>query len=117
MNDDLKARTFAFAKRIVRLVRSMPTDVVSRELGRQLVRSGTSVGANYRAARRARSRAEFLAKLGIVEEEADETVYWLHLIAESGIVPATRLADLIAEADELVAIVVASLNTAKARAK
>jgi four helix bundle protein len=82
-------------------------------IGNQVFRSGTSVGANYRAACRARSKAEFIAKLGIVLEEADETLYWLELLAETEIFPTPRLQPLMAEGEELVAIFVASLNTSK----
>jgi four helix bundle protein len=84
-------------------------------MGKQLLRSGTSVGANYRASCRARSPAEFVAKMGIVEEEADESAYWMELLIESGLVPERRLKDLLAEANELVAITVASIRTARKR--
>ncbi len=82
-------------------------------MANQVARSGTSVGANYRAACRARSKAEFIAKLGIVEEEADETLFWLELIEDSGLLPPAKLADLKTEANELVAITVASIRTAR----
>lgn len=109
----LGARTKTFALRVVRMIQSLPKDDVSHVLSKQLLRSATSVGANYRAARRARSRAEFLAKLGIVEEEADETIYWLELIAETGCVKAQRLDGLLEEANELLAIIVSSIKTAR----
>ena len=112
---DLKTRTKAFALRILKLVDALPRTTTGRALAAQLVRSGTSVAANYRAARRARSTAHFLSKLGDVEEEADETLFWLELLEESEIVPAKRLTALIEEANELVAIIVASINTAKKR--
>ena len=80
-----------------------------------MLRSGTSIGANYRAAGRARSKAEFAAKIGIVVEEADETVFWLELLVETGIVPEAKLSELLKEANELVAIFVASQRTARAR--
>jgi len=112
---EMKERTKAFALRVIRAAKALPNDVVSRELGRQLLRSGTSVGANYRAACRARSRAEFLAKLGIVEEEADESVYWMELLIESGTVTNRRLGPLMREAQEILAIVVSSINTARSR--
>ena len=83
---------------------------MTRVLSRQLLRSGTSVGANYRAARRARSDAEFVSKLGIVEEEADETTYWLELLADAGCVKPHRLDDLIKEANELLAIVITCIK-------
>jgi four helix bundle protein len=110
---DLKVRTKQFALRILRLYRALPAKEEARILGRQLLRSGTSVGANYRAACRARSKAEFIAKLGIVLEEADETVFWLELLREGGIVKAEKLDDLLSEAQELTSIFVASLCTAK----
>jgi four helix bundle protein len=112
---DLKKRTKAFALRVLKLVDALPKTASGRALGSQLVRSGTSVAANYRAARRAKSTAHFLSKLGDVEEEADETLFWLELLEESGIVPAKRLSELKKEADELVAIIVASINTARKR--
>jgi four helix bundle protein len=111
--NDLKERTKAFALRVVRLVDALPNSRASDVIGRQLLRADTSVGANYRAACRARSVAEFIAKLGIVEEEADECVYWLELLTESGFVPATRLGDLKSEASQLVAITIASIRTAR----
>ena len=110
---DLKDRTKQFALRIMRLHRSLPRREDARVIGRQLLRSGTSVGANYRAACRARSRAEFVAKLGIVLEEADETVFWLELLQESEIVSARKLGPLVREASELTSIFVASICTAK----
>jgi four helix bundle protein len=111
--DEMKQRTKQFALRIVKLVQSLPADRVAGTLGHQLLRCGTSVGANYRSACRARSDAEFRAKLGIVEEEADESGYWMELLVDSGFVPASRLENLLQEANELVAIVVASINTSK----
>lgn len=105
---DLKRRTQAFALRVLKLVDAFPRTTAGRGLGSQLVRSGTSVAANYRAARRAKSTAHFLSKLGDVEEEADETLFWLELLEESGIVPTKRLSALQKEADELVAIIVAT---------
>ena len=112
---DLKKRTKAFALRILKLVDALPKTTSTRALATQLVRSGTSVAANYRAARRGKSTAHFLSKLGDVEEEADETLFWLELLEESGIVPTKRLSALKKESDELVAIIVASINTAKKR--
>jgi four helix bundle protein len=112
---DLKKHTKAFALRILKLVDALPKTTSGRALAAQLVRSGTSVAANYRAARRAKSPAHFLSKLGDVEEEADETLFWLELLEESGIVPTKRLSALKMEAEELVAIIVASINTAKKR--
>jgi four helix bundle protein len=111
--EELKDRTKKFAIRIVKLVRVLPRTLDGRAIGNQLLRSGTSVAANYRATCRARSHAEFKSKLGVVVEEIDETVFWLELIAESEILPATRLKDLQAEALELFRIFVRSQLTAK----
>jgi len=97
----------------MRLYRALPRDEGARVVGRQLLRSGTSVGANYRAACRARSKAEFVAKLSIVLEEADETVFWLELLQESEVVSVEKLAPLVQEARELTAIFVTSICTAK----
>src|SRR6476469_8464034 len=91
---DLKRRTKAFALRILKLVDALPKTTAGRALASQIVRSGTSVAANYRAACRAKSPADFIAKMGIVEEEADETLFWLELLVESGLVPAIRLESL-----------------------
>ncbi|HWE39693.1 MAG TPA: four helix bundle protein [Isosphaeraceae bacterium] len=110
---DLKARTKAFGLRIIRVVDSIPRSRSADVIGRQLLRCGTSVGANYRAACRARSPAEFCAKLGIVEEEADESIYWMELLVDANLVRPERLRDLMAEADELLAIVIASIKTAR----
>ncbi|MFY9648142.1 MAG: four helix bundle protein [Terriglobales bacterium] len=109
----LKIRTKDFALRVLRLYRSLPHSEEARILGRQLLRSSTSIGANYRAACRGRSRAEFLAKLGIVLEEADETVFWLELLQEGNIFPTEKLRELVLEANELVSIFVSSVRTAK----
>ena len=105
---EMKQRTKAFALRVIKLVNSLSKDLVSRRLGDQLLRSGTSVAANYRAACRARSKADFISKLGIVEEEADESALWMELLIESGMVPQRRLEKLLDEANQLTAIVVAS---------
>lgn len=110
---EFKNRTKQYALRVVRVVQAIDDNRVGRKLGDQLLRSGTSVGANYRAACRARSPAEFRAKLGIVEEECDETMYWIELIVEANLLPESRLSDLHKEADEILAIVVASINTSK----
>ncbi len=108
----LKQRTKTFALRVMKLVGALPTDSVGRAISGQLVRSGTSVGANYRAACRGRSKAEFVAKLGIVIEEADESAYWMELIIEAELLPATRVESLLDEANQLTAIMVASRKTA-----
>jgi len=112
---ELRDRTKRFALRILKLCDSLPRTDAARTIGRQLLRSGTSVAANYRAVGRARSRAEFLAKMGVVIEEADESTFWLDLLVESGIMPRPRLGELIAEANELVSIFAASLKTARGR--
>jgi four helix bundle protein len=102
-----------FALRILKLFRALPNCPEARVIGNQLLRSGTSVAANYRAACRARSRREFVFKLGIVEEEADETVFWLEFLSDTGLVAPGRLVNLISEGKELTAIFVASRRTAK----
>ena len=112
-NSELTERTFEFALRIIRLVEALPKSGSAQVLGRQLLRAGTAVGANYRAARRARSRAEFVSRLGIVEEECDETLYWIDLLVAADSVKQTRVAELRGEANELLAIVVASIKTAR----
>lgn len=111
----LTQRTRKFALRIIKFVQSLPPDETSRVIGKQLLRSGTSVGANYRAAERAKSDAHFISKLGDVEEECDETIYWMELALEAGLVKPARLKNLLTEANEILAITVASINTAKKR--
>ena len=115
--DELKARTKAFALRTMRLVDTLPNTRTGRAIGNQLVRSGTSVGANYRSACRARSKADFAAKLGIVVEEADESAYWLELIIDGELLPKKKVVLLLKEANELTAIVVASVHTAQTNQK
>jgi len=110
---ELKQRTKAFAIRIVRLFRSLPHTPDAQTLGRQVLRSGTSIAANYRAVSRARSKAEFISKMGVVVEEADETVFWLELLSETGVLAPARTEDLLIEANELLAIFGASLRTSK----
>lgn len=112
---DMKQRTKRFALEVMKLVAMLPRTDVAQTLAKQLIRSGTSVGANYRAACRGRSTAEFIAKLGIVEEEADESDYWLELIEEGGLLPPDRVRPLRREVDELISIVVATKKTAAAR--
>lgn len=114
---ELKHRAKAFALRVLRMVEALPRSLIADVLGRQIARSATSVAANYRAACRARSRADFVAKLGLVEEEADESAFWLDMIAEAGLVRAAKLAGLRREADELTAIFVSSLKTARDRGR
>ena len=108
---ELQQRTKSFALRVLKLIEHLPNSIGGRILANQLTRSGTSVGANYRAACRARSRAEFASKLGTVAEEADESLYWLELIGDGNFVPAKKLASLISEADELTAIFTAGRRT------
>ncbi|MGH9509559.1 MAG: four helix bundle protein [Terriglobales bacterium] len=110
---ELKARTKTFAIRIVRLFQALPGRSDAQVLGKQVLRSGKSVAANYRAACRARSKPEFIAKIGVVAEEADETVLWLELLGEAGLLPPRRLEPLLKEAHELTAIFTASQNTAR----
>ena len=110
---DSKKRTKAFALRILKLVEALPKTTARRALSSQIVGSGTSVAANYRAACRAKSTADFIAKMGIVEEEADETLFWLELIEESRFVSAAKLPAIKQEANELIAITVASIKTAR----
>jgi four helix bundle protein len=115
--DELKARTKIFALRVIRLVDALPNTVKGRAIANQIIRSATSVGANYRAACRARSRAEFIAKIGVVEEEADETSFWLELIVDSNIRTDRQIGPLRKEANELVAIMAASRKSAIANRK
>ena len=112
---ELKQRTKQFALRVIRMVQALPKTEMSRVIGRQVLRSGTSVAANYRAACRAKSRADFVSKLGTVEEECDETMFWIELLVESGELKESRLTPLWQEAEELVRIVVASARTTRAR--
>jgi four helix bundle protein len=113
MNErEMIARTKQFALRIMKLVGALPKTVQGRAIASQLMRSGTSVAANYRAACRSRSKAEFIAKLGTVEEEADETAFWLELIIEGALLTAFQIQPLLTEAIELVAMTVASKKTA-----
>ena len=111
---DLRARTKNFALRIIRLYASLPKTTEAQVIGKQALRSGTSVGAQYREANRARSTAEFISKIEGALQELDETAYWLELLGDGGIVPESRLADLKNETEELTAIFVASAKTAKA---
>ena len=108
---ELKLRTKVFALRVLKRIDSLPDKRSGRVLANQLGRSGTSVGANYRAACRSRSTAEMISKLSVVEEEADESAFWLELAGDHGLMPAGKLAPLLREADELTAIMVASRKT------
>jgi len=109
---DLKAQTKQFALRVMKMVDALPRTIQGRAIAKQIIRSATSVAANYRAACRARSRAEFIAKIGIVEEEADESCFWLELIIDSGLLTEDRIRPLLSEAGELVAIMAASRKSA-----
>ncbi|MBZ5514465.1 MAG: four helix bundle protein [Acidobacteriia bacterium] len=113
--EELRARTKQFALRIVRLFKSLPRSSEAFILGKQLLRSGTAVAANYRAVCRARSKPEFVARMGVVVEEADETVFWIEMLGDAGVMPRSRLESLLAEANELLAIFAASHRTARAR--
>ena len=111
--DDLKARTYAFALRIIHLWRALPHREDAHVLGKQLLRCGTSVGANYRSACLAKSPKDFLNKVRICLEEADESCYWLNLLIETEILPESKLRPLLTEAHEISAIMTASANTAE----
>jgi four helix bundle protein len=114
---EMKRRTKAFALRCMQLADALPQTATGRTIGGQLVRSATSVAANYRSACRGRSRAEFAAKLGVVEEEADESALWLELIVEGSLKTKAAVQPLWQEADEIVPIIVASLRTLRAESK
>ena len=113
----LKERTKAFALAIIRLVEGLPRGRTADVLGGQLLDAGTSVGANYRAACRAKSPADFISKMGIVEEGADETIYWMELLILSGLVRKSDITNLLGEADQILATTVSSIKTTKARKK
>lgn len=111
--EELKDRTKKFALKIIKLVDDLPNTKAGNTIGYQIIRSGTSVASNYRAACRARSDADFISKITVVEEECDETLFWLELIDESGLIEKEKLIFLIKEADELTAIFTASGKTAR----
>ncbi|MBU4270461.1 MAG: four helix bundle protein [Planctomycetes bacterium] len=111
----LRDRTKAFALRIIRMYCRLPKSTEAQVLGKQVLRAGTSVAANYREASRARSDAELISKLGIIEQELDETLLWLELLVESAIVSESRMAELRQEADELLRMTIAAIKTAKKR--
>jgi four helix bundle protein len=113
--DELRDRTKRFAVRIVHLYKALPKTTEAQVLGKQVLRSGTSVAANYRAACRGRSKAEFIAKLGVVAEEADETVFWLEMLVDCGIVGQPKLEPMLKESKELAAIMSASQQTARSK--
>jgi four helix bundle protein len=111
---DLKQRTKQFGLSVIASIQSLPSTAVARTIGNQLLRSGTSVGANYRAACRARSRPDFISKAGIAIEEADESLYWMDMLIEAKIVAPGSLERLMQEGNEIVAILTASVKTARA---
>lgn len=111
--EELRERTKQFAIRVIRLFKALPRSTEAQILGKQLLRSGTSVAANYRAVCRARSKPEFIARMGVVAEEADESALWIELMSETGMVKPKRLEGILAEARELAAIFTASQKTAK----
>jgi four helix bundle protein len=115
--DELKKRTKLFALRILKLAASLPPTIEGKAIKGQLVRAGTSVGANYRAACRGRSRAEFIAKIGVVEEEADESAFWLELIIEAALVKEHRVKSLLDEANELTRIMASSRISASRKVR
>lgn len=113
--DELKKRTKEFALRVIKFAGIFPNTFLGRHVSGQLIRSATSVAANYRAACRAKSNADFISKMGIVEEEADESAFWIELAVDAKLADSARVADLRDEANQLVAIFVASINTARGR--
>jgi four helix bundle protein len=113
--EGLRDRTKQFALRVVRMYGRLPRGVAAQIIGKQVLRSATSVAANFREASRARSNAEFVAKLGVVEQELDETMLWFELLVESGMVSAMKLEPLHAEAEELIRIIVASSKSTRAK--
>jgi len=116
MNEEMfKQRTKVLAINVIKLVTQLPKNKIADVLGGQLLRAGTSIGANYRSACRARSVADIIAKLAIVEEESDESVYWMELLTESGMASKEHLQNLMAEANEITAMTVASIKTLKKR--
>src|SRR5437870_292655 len=112
---EFKDRTKRAGLRIIRVLETLPNTRTAEVIGRQLLRSGTSIGANYRAACRGKSRADVIAKLGIVEEETDESIYWLELLIEAGIIQPSRLNRLLCELNQIVAMIVASRKTLRAQ--
>lgn len=111
--EEMKARTKEFALRVLKVVQSLPPNLVTDSIGKQLLRSGTSVGANYRASCRAKSIPDFIHKLSIVEEEADESIYWMELLVEAQLVKENLLKNLMDEGNQIVSIVVSSIKSSK----
>ena len=116
-SEKLRERTKKFALAAIKLSGSLPNNITGQVIKRQLIRAGSSVGANYRAAKRAKSAADFVFKLGIVEEEVDEAMYWMELAVEAGLLKKNKIADLYQEADEILAMVVSSIKTARRKKK
>jgi four helix bundle protein len=110
---ELKQRTKDFGKRVIKMIEALPKNTTTTVIGRQLLRSATSVGANYRAVCRAKSRADFVAKLGIVEEECDESLYWIEMLVETNQIKPALVSNLVKEGEEILAIVVTSAKTAR----
>ena len=118
MNEwEFKSRTKQLALRVIRLVEALPPSRTAEVIGKQMIRSATSVGANYRAACRGKSTADLIAKLSIVEEEADESLYWMELLVEAGLIPAEKVASLMSETNEILAMTVASIKTLREKSK
>jgi four helix bundle protein len=111
--EEFLKRTMQFGLRVIRVVQALPKNQIATVIGNQLLRAGTSVGANYRAAVRGKSRADFISKMGTVEEECDESLYWMAMLIESGCVKRHRLTDLMDEGSEILAIVIVSIKTAR----
>ncbi|MEM9926115.1 MAG: four helix bundle protein [Cyanobacteria bacterium P01_D01_bin.50] len=121
MNEaEFKGRTKLLALRVIRLIEALealPRNITAQIISKQLIRSATSVGANYRSACRAKSTADIIAKLSLVEEEADESLYWMELIVESGLLPQQRLINLMSETNEILAMTVASIKTLRIKSQ
>jgi len=112
-SEELKKRTKSFSIRVIKLVEALPKSDTARIIGNQLLRSATSVGANYRSALRARSKADFISKIGIVIEETDESLYWMELLAEINLISKERLSELMQEANELTSIFVTTVKSTR----
>ena len=115
--EDFKRRTKQLALRVIRLVEALPQSRTAEVIGKQLIRSATSVGANYRSACRGKSTADVIAKLSLVEEEADESLYWMELIVEVGLLPLEKVSNLMSENTEILAMTVASIKTLRNKSK
>ncbi|GAB4408997.1 MAG: four helix bundle protein [Anaerolineae bacterium] len=113
--EEFKRRTKQLGLRVIKVVEALPRGLAAEIIGKQLLRAATSIGANYRAACRAKSVPDIINKLKIVEEESDETLYWLEMLCEANLIPQTRLADLMSETNEILAMTVASIKTLRQR--